>query len=107
MADAPAGAVHSAAAAHDAWLTSRDPSATLKAAAALWAVSILGRLLSVWRLLALCSMAAFTVPVALDANRHRLDKAWRDASRAVQVGWADGSGVRATLPGDARRWNPS
>ena len=91
MADAAAGVVHSAAAAHDAWLTSRDPGATLKAAAALWAVSILGRLLSAWRLLALCSVAAFTVPVAVDANRHRLDKAWRDASRAVQVGWAQGS----------------
>jgi Reticulon len=90
VADAASGAVHSAASAHDAWLTSRDPSATLGAAAALWAVSILGRLLSVWRLLALCSVAAFTVPVAVYGNRHRLDKAWRDASRAVQVGWAQG-----------------
>ena len=81
--------MHSAAAAHDAWLTSRDPGATLKAAAAMWAVSILGRLLSAWRLLALCSILAFTVPAAVDANRHRLDRAWRDASRAVQVGWAE------------------
>lgn len=35
LADAAAGAVHSAAAAHDAWLTSREPAATLKVPEAL------------------------------------------------------------------------
>lgn len=58
---------------------------TLKAAAALWVLSLLGRLLSVWRLLALAFVVAFTVPAAIDANRHRLQKVWHDGSRAVQV----------------------
>lgn len=59
--------------------------ATLKAAAALWALSLLGQLLSVWRLTALGFLLAFTAPVAVDAYRHRLEKAWHDGSRAVQV----------------------
>lgn len=85
LAAAAAGAVNTVAAFHDAALTSRDPAVTLRAAAALWALSLAGRLLSVWRLLGLASVAAFSLPVVIDANRHRLHRAWHDADRAVQV----------------------
>lgn len=68
----------------------------MQAAAALWALSLLGRLLSVWRLLALGALAALTLPVAVDANRHRLEKAWHDGSRAVQVQGSRRSNSAAT-----------
>lgn len=88
LADRAAGAVGAAAAAHDRFLSARDPAQALWAAAALWALALLGQYLSVWSVATLVFVLTFTVPATVNRYRSELRSAFGKASAGVKGRWA-------------------
>jgi hypothetical protein len=70
---------------HDQFLNSRDPVVGLRAALALWIVSILGRYLSIWSLATLAFLLAFTLPISYQTHRDTLSFAFAKTSSAIKV----------------------
>ena len=87
LSAAAAGLVRSLGAAHDRWLSASDPSATLRAAVALWGAAVVGTLgLPPLALAAGAWVALFTVPWALLTQGRRARALRRALLRAPVAG---------------------
>lgn len=72
---------------HDSYLLCRDPVLSLKLAAGLWGLSVLGSYLSIWSLAALGFVVAFTIPALYTKNREAVNNGYASAVRAVVARW--------------------
>jgi len=59
---------------HDSYLSTRDPFVTLKVAAGLWAMAWLSATMSLWHLILVSYVAAFTLPVLVKVLQPQINK---------------------------------
>lgn len=72
---------------HDSYLLCRDPVVALKTAGTLWALAVLGSYLSIWSLVTLGFVAAFTLPAAYSRNHETVQAGYRQAVVAASARW--------------------
>ncbi|GAB4823546.1 hypothetical protein N2152v2_010592 [Parachlorella kessleri] len=82
-----ASAVDLTCQAHDQFLSARDPVVTLRVACGLWLLAVVGSYLSLWNVVTLAFILAFTIPVGYQTYKAPINILVQNVTRIVKSRW--------------------